>query len=69
MDKSCGYRNIKELFLVDFKEGRIRLFIKYKICFLQGWKKIGNSNFFHGISFRTFCFRFFNLGLQRMDMR
>ena len=33
MDKSCGNRNIKELFLIDFKERRIRLFIKFKISF------------------------------------
>ena len=27
-----------------------------------------NCNFFHRISFCTFCFRLFNLSLQRMDM-
>lgn len=60
MDKPCRNRNLKEFLLIDFKERRIRLFIKFKICFLQGRKKIGNCNFFHGISFCTFCFIVFD---------
>ena len=66
MDKSCGYRNIKELFLVDFKEGRIRLFIKFKTSIFQNRKKLCNRNFFHRISFRVFCFRLLNLDFKRM---
>jgi hypothetical protein len=35
MYKFIGSRNIKEFFLIDFKERRIRLFIKFKICFFS----------------------------------
>ena len=45
MDKSLGNGNIEEFFLIDLKERSIRLFIKFKICFIQGRKKISNCNF------------------------